>query len=230
MDSWPRDVDFARHRTWEQLRMDVSPPHQPIRTWKEFLVHLLTITIGLCIALMLEAGVEAIHHRHLVRDARENLRREIEANHALYAQNLQAVEQNRSRLARDIEQLRELRDGKKLDKPGLTWRWDWNSYADAAWRTARESGATVYMDPAWVSTYSWVYAQQEYVNSTALAITGEENRAGAPLRADNDPARLTAAEIETLLIKSAEIDLSFGTLESTMKSLDDMYVAALQKH
>jgi hypothetical protein len=57
--------------------VDVHPPHHPIRSWKEFLLHLVTITVGLLIALALEAAVEAAHHRHIVRDARENLRREM---------------------------------------------------------------------------------------------------------------------------------------------------------
>ena len=50
--------------------MDVQPPHQPVRGWKDFALHLLTITIGLFIALSLEAAVQSLHHRHLVRDAR----------------------------------------------------------------------------------------------------------------------------------------------------------------
>jgi hypothetical protein len=35
--------------------MDVSPQYQPIHSWRDFLLHLLTITIGLFIALTLEA-------------------------------------------------------------------------------------------------------------------------------------------------------------------------------
>jgi hypothetical protein len=53
--------------------MDVHPPHGPIHTVKEFMVHLLAITIGLLIALGLEGSVEWVHHRHLARDARENI-------------------------------------------------------------------------------------------------------------------------------------------------------------
>jgi hypothetical protein len=208
--------------------VDVHPPHQQIHTWKDFLIHLLTITIGLCIALTLEAAVESIHHRHLVRDARENLRREIEANHRLYAENVRDLRLNRNQLARDIDQLRELRDGKKLDDFNLSWSWNWNSYADAAWRTAGESGAIVYMDSGWISTYTWVYAQQQYVNSVALAIVNEESRASAPLEVAKSPSKLISAEVETLLIKSAEIDQSFATLETTMKALDHMYTEALR--
>ncbi len=209
--------------------MDVHPPHQAIHTWKVFLIHLLTITIGLFIALTLEAAVEAGHHRHLVREARENLRREIELNQKVYAQNAQDLQLNRSQLARDIDQLRELRDGKKLENHNLSWAWKWDSYSDAAWKTARESGAVTYMDSGWISTYSWVYSQQEYVNSMALAIVNEETRASAALQVVKDPVKLSPAEIETLLLKSAEIDLSFATLQTMMKALDDMYAQALKR-
>lgn len=185
--------------------MEVSPPHQPIHSWKDFLLHLLTITIGLFIALTLEAAVESMHHRHMVREARDNLRREIVENHKFYANNVPKLQLNRNQLAHDIDPLRELRDGQKLDHPNLSWRWDWNSYRDAAWKTARESGADSYMDSDSISTYSTVYGQQDYVNATAVAIVNEESRVGAPLEVAKDPSKLNPTEIETLLIRSAEI-------------------------
>ena len=208
--------------------MEVSPPQQPIHSWKDFLLHLLTITIGLFIALTLEAAVESMHHRHMVREARQSLRREIVDNHKLYANNVLKLQLNRSQLSHDIDQLRELRDGRKLDSPNLSWGWDWNSYRDAAWKTARESGAVSYMDSDLISTYSTVYSQQDYVNATAVAILNEESRVGASLEVARDAAKLNSTEIETLLIRSAEIDLSFATLQSTMKALDDNYADALK--
>jgi hypothetical protein len=147
--------------------VDVHPPRQSIHTWKDFLLHLLTITIGLFIALTLEAAVESTHHRHLVRDAHENLRREIERNHKVYANNVRDLRLNRNQLARDIDQLRELRNGKKLENPSLSWTWNWDSYGDAAWKTARESGAVAYMESGWISTYSWVYTRLWETGSTA---------------------------------------------------------------
>ncbi len=207
--------------------MDVSPPHQPIHTWRDFLLHLLTITIGLFIALTLEASIESVHHRHLVRDAHSNLRHEIEANHALYARNLLEIEQNRQRLMRDLDQLRQLRDGKVPENPDLSWNWLWDSYKESAWNTARDSGAVPYMNTDWIRIYSSVYSQQQYINSTALSILGEETRAAAALEVAGAPSRLTAAQIEALLIKSAEIDLSFAKLQTTMKALDEWYGEAL---
>lgn len=208
--------------------MDVHPPHQPVRGWKDFALHLLTITVGLFIALSLEAAVQSLHHRHLVRDARLNLRREMAANHVLYADNARRLKINREQLARDIDQLRDLRDGKKLDQPHLDWRWSWSGYNETAWNTARDSGAVSYMDPDLIPGYAIVYTQQAYVNKTAIDLINEESRAGAALEVARDPAKLIPAEIETLLLKSAEIDQSFATLQSTMKQLDDMYASALQ--
>jgi hypothetical protein len=208
--------------------VDVHPPHQPVRGWKDFALHLLTITVGLFIALTLEAAIQSLHHRHLVRDARQNLRREIAANHTRYTDNARSLKINRDQLARDIDQLRALRDGKKVDQPHLSWGWSWDGFDDTSWNTARDSGAISYMDPDTISSFATVYIQQEYVNNTAIVIINEESRAGAALEVATDPSKLTPAEIETLLIKSAEIDLSFGTLQSTMKLLDDMYARALK--
>ena len=104
--------------------MDVHPAHQAPRTWREFFLHLVTITIGLFIALTLQAGVESLHHRHLVREARENLRREIQINRNHYAENVQTIEKNRRQLARDLDQLRDLRSGKPIEKNALAWGWD----------------------------------------------------------------------------------------------------------
>jgi len=96
--------------------VDVHPVHHAPLTWRDFFVHLVTITIGLFIALTLQAGVESLHHRHLVREARENLRREIQINREHYAENMQTLEKNRRQLARNIDLLRDLRSGKPIEK------------------------------------------------------------------------------------------------------------------
>jgi len=44
--------------------MEVHPPHQSLHTWKDFWIHIGTITLGLLIAISLEQSVEAVHHFH----------------------------------------------------------------------------------------------------------------------------------------------------------------------
>lgn len=209
--------------------MDVHLPGKSIRTLKDFLLHLLTITIGLFIALTLEAAVESMHHRHLVREARVNLRSEIDINHQFYAKNVRELQLNRIQLTHDLDQLRVLRGGKQLSDPKLSWTFNWNGYGDAAWKTAKESGAVPYMDSRSISDYTWLYGQQEYVMSMALTLQNEESRVNAVLVVAQEPSKLNPAEIENLLIRTAEIDLGASRLETWMKALDDMYAKALTK-
>ena len=60
--------------------LDVHAPHDRMEGWRDFLLHLLTITIGLLIALSLEGLVDWRHHRHLVHEAETNLHGEIVRN------------------------------------------------------------------------------------------------------------------------------------------------------
>jgi hypothetical protein len=170
-----------------------------------------------------------MHHRHLVRDARENLRSEIEKNHQLYPKNARELQLNRIQLAHDLDQLRELRDHKQLSDPKLSWTLNWNGYGDAAWKTAKESGAVPYMDSRSISDYTWLYGQQEYVMSMALNLLNEESRVNAVLVVAQEPSKLNPAEVESLLIRTAEIDLDASVLETWMKALDDMYARELTK-
>jgi hypothetical protein len=208
--------------------VDVHPVHHAPRTWRDFFLQLGMITIGLFIALTLQAGVESLHHRHLVRDARDNLRREIESNHQRYAENVQNLEKNRHQLARDIDQLKVLRGGKAIDIATLGWGWDWNSYSDASWKTARDTGAVSYMSSDLINTYTEVYSQQEYVNTQALAIVDDEPKSAAPLRVAKDPSALNPVEIQSMLVSLAETDIRLATLQTVMHSLDDMYTKAMK--
>ncbi len=208
--------------------MDVHPVHHAPRTWQDFFLQLGMITIGLFIALTLQAGVESLHHRHLVRDARDNLRREIKSNHERFAENVQNLEKNRHQLARDIDQLKDLRGGKTIDIATLGWGWDWNSYSDASWKTARDTGAVSYMSSDLINTYTEVYSQQEYVNTQALAIVDDEPKSAAPLRVAKDPSALSPVEIQSMLVSLAETDIRLATLQTVMHSLDEMYTKAMK--
>jgi hypothetical protein len=66
MQSWKRTPGWNSDGTnpWERTMLDVHLPHEPIHGTRDFFLHLFTITIGLLIAIGLEAMVEAVHHRH----------------------------------------------------------------------------------------------------------------------------------------------------------------------
>jgi hypothetical protein len=208
--------------------VDIHPAHHAPSTWRDFFVQLLMITIGLFIALMLQAAVESLHHRHLVRNARDNLRREIQNNHKRYAENVLNLDKNRRQLARDIDQLRNLRGGKAIDGAGLAWGWDWNSYSEGAWKTARDTGAVSFMGSDLINGYTEVYSQQEYVNTQAIAIVNDEPKAAAPLRIAKDPSALSPNDLQSMLISLGETDIKLATLQVLMTTLDEMYVDAMK--
>src|ERR1700735_555979 len=108
--------------------MDVHPPDQPIHTWGDFFIHLITITIGLLIALSLEATVEWVHHRHLVHVARQSIRHEMEENRKLLSADMTSVQDDQSRIANDIKLLVALRSGAKLEHASLEYHIDWSGF------------------------------------------------------------------------------------------------------
>lgn len=210
--------------------MDVHPPHEPIRSWQDFLLHLLTITIGLLIALALEAGVEALHYRHLVSEARANLRREISENHELYRQNLQNLEADRELLAHDIEQLREVRAGKPPEHLDLHWAFSWSSYVDSAWQSARDIGAVPHMRSEMIEAYSQTYNQQKFVNELGAGVLFDQAKAAAPMvfaKDHSNPKELLPGDIQTLMLSAAELSGRIVTIELMMKDLDEGYSSLL---
>jgi hypothetical protein len=58
--------------------MEVHPPEHPIMTWKQFLIHMATVCLGLLIAIALEQSVEALHRHEQAHELREALHRETE--------------------------------------------------------------------------------------------------------------------------------------------------------
>jgi hypothetical protein len=212
--------------------MDVHPPHGPIRSWKDFTLHLLTITIGLLIALTLEAAVQSLHHRHMVKEARANLRREIVENQKLYTENLRSLQAKMVELQQDIDQLRELRAGRTPEHFDVQWSFDWNGFADSAWTSARDIGAVGYMQPEVVEEYSGLYRQQTFVNAAGVSILLDEAKAAAPsLLAKNrkDPKELLPGDIQAMLLSAAELQGRVKIVQLMMKTLDDNYTALLRQ-
>ena len=60
--------------------LDVHAPHETIRSWKSFFIHIVAIVVGLLIAVALEQAVEVFHHRHQREELTAALQRDAEAN------------------------------------------------------------------------------------------------------------------------------------------------------
>ena len=69
--------------------MEVHPPEHGIHSWRDFLVHMGTIVLGLLIALSLEQSVEALHRLHERHELEEHLLQESKDNEKSLEMNFQ---------------------------------------------------------------------------------------------------------------------------------------------
>jgi hypothetical protein len=180
--------------------MDVHAPHEPIHSWRDFLIHIVTITIGLLIALGLEAAVEALHHRQLREETRKNLRAEIQQNQQDFPKDLRALESETHELKDDIALLQRLRAHHKVGADEkLNFAWDWNGPSDTAWKTAKDTGALALIDNETVEDYDGIYSQQELVDQAALELTHDMTKSLIPLTVEPDLNALTPPQIDELI-------------------------------
>jgi hypothetical protein len=201
--------------------MDVHAPHEPIHTWRDFAIHLVVITIGLLIALSLEALVEHIHQRHLLHTAETNLRVELQDNRDLLAGDERQLNRTEAELQNDIAILTARKSNPSVAEP-LNFDWAWNGMEDSAWTTARDSGALTLMPYDTEQAWSVIYGQQSVVNDQARVYILDIYRAGAPTKARKFD-QLTPAELDQAIasIQQALVDLDL--LRDLCTSLDKIY-------
>ena len=201
--------------------MDVHAPHEPIHTWRDFAIHLVVVTIGLFIALSLEAFIEHVHQRHLLHTAETNLHIELHDNRDYIVGDERQLNGTESELQQDIAILIARKSDPTVAGP-LSFRWQWNGMQDSAWTTARDSGALALMPFDTQQGWSSIYAQQASVNDQAAIYILDIYRAGAPTQGRTF-AQLTPAELDQAIagIQQALVDLDH--LRDLCKSLDKIY-------
>ena len=142
--------------------MDIHPPQGPIQSFKEFFLHLLTVILGILIALSLEGLIEWHHHRSLAEEARSNLTIEIRENRRLLTGGLAAAPDAEQRLKATIETIEAYRKNHRDDRTSkLDWSFGLFPLSATAWSTAASTGALGYMDYSEVKAYTRAYVLQE---------------------------------------------------------------------
>jgi len=174
--------------------MDIHP-HPPAHSFKELLVQLFTITLGVLIALGLEGLVERQHHRSLVREAREMIDREIEDNRKDLGGELALMSKRKQDLGQAFQLADELLTTKQSQIHEFSLGMQLASLDDASWRTAERTSALSYMAYEEVKKYSGVYALQElFVAQQRLVL--QRLSAALPISALGDPYKAQAKDLE----------------------------------
>ena len=209
--------------------MDIHPPSEPIHSWRDVLMHLGIITLGLFIALSLEGFVEYMHHRHIIAEARENIRKEIEDNHRSAQHDLVLLQKNIDLEKANIQAIHNLHDHPKDFHGSVTNTMSFESMEDAAWRTARDTGALAFMPYDEVQRYSDLYMLETLANNRAITAGESDFLAAAPFDMGIDPDQLPPDEYIRMLHDNAAVEIQLYTLKQFVQQFDDLCVAELKK-
>jgi hypothetical protein len=141
--------------------LDVHPPHEKMHGFKDFLLHLLTITIGLLIALGLEGYAEHWKQRELKKDADTKLRQEIRDNGQEIASVHEAHASELANLKRIVDFLNARKKNEPYDTRQIRLDFTVGDLKSASWKTAAATGALGFMEYDQVQRYSAVYQLQD---------------------------------------------------------------------
>jgi len=156
--------------------MEVHPPHHPLHSWKDFFIHIATITVGLLIAVGLEQSVEALHHRHQRHQLQEDLRAEAERNQRIILRDLKMADQEQWHRTLIAMIASAPVKGGKLSvtlpatqcKPGTLNTPYVRYYApsEAVWTTAKESGLAALLPAEEAQVYARLAHNDELLSGT----------------------------------------------------------------
>lgn len=211
--------------------LDVHPPHEPVHGWRDFLLHLFTITIGLLIALSLEGCVEWQHHRHLVHEAEMSLHTEIKSNADGLKGIAADIQKQQEILKHDVAVLNLFIGRKDAKDQHMSINFHIANFDDVSWRTAQSTGALSYMPYATAQEYSSLYslqgeidiAQHQAVRDAILSLapfTDPETDKGSP-----SPEQAAAIKDHVQILQGQLLLLS-----SLVQSLDQEYKKFLSAH
>lgn len=184
---------------------------------------MLTITIGILIALSLEGIVQWTDHRALVHEARANLKTEIGENQQTLKAALERIQRDEAECTRALGALHQLRENRKATVHEIGCSWEGVTLRAASWNAVVASGALSYMPYAELKRYTDLYdelhtatlIQQQLVFSADLSVF--ENFG---YKMDRDlVATLTDAELQEPEAAVARFQMRLNTLEQLYKAL-----------
>jgi hypothetical protein len=137
--------------------MEIHGPEGPTSSFKDFLIHIVIVTIGILIALGLEGIRETIYVRRVVRDARENFHVELVGNR----RNLDRELKNDSEMLAQLDRISA--DLPKLRKDPAEFRArvaklypSGYFFSSSRWESALSTGALGHMSVDEVNQYAEV--------------------------------------------------------------------------
>ena len=178
--------------------LDVHALHESIHTWKSFFIHIATIVVGLCIAVVLEQSVEVLRRHHESRTARAAIESEVQKN-------LQSTKENQQRLVEQQNQLQQ--DLQTLDStspdveaiPALKYKWILEKVDNSAWSGAKINGSLALISPADIAQATYFYESEDALDPVAYSYFTDMDSGSALVDHARSMGKLTPAVHQQLL-------------------------------
>ncbi len=207
--------------------LDVHVPDHKLGGVRDFVIHILTITVGLLIALGLEASVEALHHRHQRNEADETIRQELRENRDTLSKARAEMKVEVANMVRVLDFLEARSKGQPGDAKDLNLNFHEGPLQDSAWRTAASTGVLTYMDYAQVQKYAIAYKEQDQFEAMERQTLDEYLQLDSYVVKGFDPETLSAEDVKTALpdVRRAiahlggMMDVTRGTLQAYDEAL-----------
>lgn len=212
--------------------LDVHPPHEPVHGIRDFLLHILTITIGLLIALGLEGlvgGGTIVTWRMRPRRACTARSRRTRAG---WTGGIASLLKDQEALKNDLEVLRVIaKTHKPPEHSSLDVHFSIRNFKSVGWRTAQASGALSYMPYATAQQYAEIYQTQVELNTAEQQAARDAIVALGPLmNADESQADPTGGQAQPLLEKVQIVQGQLFLVEILFKELNQEYGTFLSEH
>ena len=121
--------------------LDVHPIHGAAHSWKDFFIHIATISVGLFIALGLEQTAEYAHHRHQLTEARRDLVAELGENRHQLEMNIEETQKIAADLDADIAFLRANQSSHSPIGGRLIYQTKFYWPSDGTWQAVKQTGS-----------------------------------------------------------------------------------------
>jgi hypothetical protein len=208
--------------------VDIHPPHA-IRSWKDFGLQLVTITAGILIALSLEGVRESFHNASLVREARENIRREIADNKREVDNEIAGMDARATKIETALRFATDLLKTKHTDVEKMELELSFPTLGTASWQTAERTGAFAHMDYAEVQRYASVYTAQDFlVQEHRKAIDALSTALGILFGGEGDPTNAAAADLERFRQQIIAVRSVVFVEEQMSHRMSEVYKKALE--
>jgi len=201
--------------------LDVHAPHQTVHTWKDFLIHIAAITIGLLMALGLESTVEWLHHRHQAQQALALLRQELDQNRKVLNADMTEDDRMERNHRKALAVLHRLRAGSLRPDDHLVFIRTYNPFRSSAWKVVHESGAAAYIPSNVMKRYGVIYDVQQGTNEAAAAVYVDLQKATSVLNTEQPNPNQAEDDRLQREVETADAREDFADLKAGFP-IDDM--------